>query len=80
MKLKIKNHQYSEKSKFGRHREPDAEILHVGDFVYLKEDGDKHKLKDLYLVVVLGSSSVIWVLSASCVFWCIFDQGIFLGK
>ena len=58
MKLKIKNHQYSEKSKFGRYREPDAEILHVGDFVYLKEDGDKHKLKDLYLVVGLLEKNV----------------------
>ena len=59
MELKIKNHGYSEKSKFGNSNEPHPpENLDVGDFIFLKEDKNKHKLKDLYLVTKISEENV----------------------
>ena len=50
MKLKEKNHKYSEQSKFENAKEPNSAEAEKGDFVFLKKDGGKHKLRDLYLV------------------------------
>ena len=60
MEKKIKNHKFSEKSKFGRSKIPDIpENLKIGDFVHLKEDRDKHRLRDLYMVTSVEGDDVI---------------------
>ena len=50
MNLKEKNHQYSEKSKFENFLEPKSAHAEQGDFVFMKKDGGKHQLRDLYIV------------------------------
>ena len=51
MKLKEDNHRLSEKSKSPKCKEPVPAEAEKGDYVFLKEDGGKHQLRDLYLVI-----------------------------
>ena len=57
--LKNENHKYSEKSKYPRGTEPTKAGAEKGDFVFLKEDGGKHKLRDPYLVLKCEGDNVI---------------------
>ena len=51
MEKKSENHKYSEKSKFPSCAEPLDAKAAKGDFVHLKDDGDKHNLRDTYIVL-----------------------------
>ena len=57
--MKIANHKYSEKSKFPNAKEPTPAHAEKGDFVFLKEDGSKHKLRDTYVVLECKGDKVI---------------------
>ena len=61
MVLKNKNHNHSEKSKFGDSVEQVKANAKRGDRVYLKEDGDKHKTRELYVVKHCDNESVVLV-------------------
>ena len=56
--LKEENHKFSERSKFPKSKEPSKANAEKGDFVFLKEDGSKHQLRDLYLVVKIEEDNV----------------------
>ena len=51
MAKKSENHKYSEKSKFPSCAEPLDAKAAKGDFVHLKDDGDKHNLRGTYIVL-----------------------------
>ena len=59
LKLMNENHKASEKSKYPKAKEPLLANVEKGDFVFLKEDGGKHKLRDLYLVLECQGDKVI---------------------
>ena len=66
MLKKTENHPYSEKSKYPSMIEPlDAKAV-KGNFVYLKSEGDKHNLRNKYLVVDSGEydASIVKLLHA----------------
>ena len=61
----MKNHKYSEKAKYGQCKESKPPTdLKVGDFVHLKEERDKHKLRDRYLVknILSGEATILKLL------------------
>ena len=58
MEQKLKNHKYSEKSKFHDCKNPDSADAVKGDRVYLKKDGGKHNIRDLYVVVKADTDNV----------------------
>ena len=63
--MKRKNHKYSEKAKFGQGNESmPPKDLKVGDFVHIKEERDKHKLRDRYLVknILSGEATLLKLL------------------
>ena len=61
MEQKTKNHKYSENSKFRGCIDPSSAGAIRGDRVYLKEDGSKHSLRDLYVVTASDSKNVTLV-------------------
>ena len=55
---KLENHQYSEKSKYPNNKEPLDAKAKKGNLVHLKEDGDKHHLREKYLVIDSNETEV----------------------
>ena len=52
--LREENHKYSQKSKVPNGIEPVPEQVNKGDLVYVKNDGDKHNSRQLYMVTNKG--------------------------
>ena len=61
LKSKEENHRLSEKSKFPKCKEPVPAEAEKGDYVFLKEDGGKHQLRDIYLVIESSSEKLTLV-------------------
>ena len=53
---RVANHLPSAKSKAPRLLHPEVPALHVGDLVYLKQDMDKTKARDRYLIASIADS------------------------
>ena len=61
MEQKVTNHKHSENSKFKGYSDPSSAGTVKGDRVYLKEDGGKHNLRELYVVTASDDQSVTLV-------------------
>ena len=58
MEKKENNHKYSEKSKFDDCKNPISADALKGDRVYLKKEGGKHNVRDLYVVIKSDAEEV----------------------